>query len=381
MDALLYCCCGLDVHKEFIEACILRGEDNTPEIIRHKFSTQARGLQELLKWLSDHDCYSVAMESTGVYWFRIFDTIQSGMAYKEQVFVVNSYHMRNVPGRKSDVKDAEWIATLLRHGLLKNSFIPEQEIRDLREYTRLKRTMVQEQSRYKNRIEKYLQSHGFKFSSVMSDVFCKTGMKLLNVLSETGKLDPLDVEANCKKLRKHTTEEIVAAVCGKLRNPEQCLLQHLLRILDSCSEQIQSLQKDILNLSTQFQEELELIQTIPGINEESAIEIIAETSSKPQEYFPSAGHFCKWAGLIPRNDGSAQKVKSRRTLHGNPRLKSILCQVAWVSVYARNSVFHDWFWSHQKSLGQKKAIIAVSRRLLSLIYLILQRKTPYIYPV
>ena len=165
MEALLYCCCGLDVHRDIIEACILRGADAEPEIIRQSFGAAKPELQRLMNWLSQNGCYTVAMESTGVYWKPIFQTLELGAEYMEQLWVVNANHMRNLPGRKSDVADAEWIATLLRHGLLEKSFVPSVPIRDLRECARLHRTFVQERSRYVNRLEKFLQAHGFKFSS------------------------------------------------------------------------------------------------------------------------------------------------------------------------------------------------------------------------
>ena len=161
MEVLLYCCCGLDVHKDIIEACILRGEDLEPETIRERFGTTRPELKRLTMWLSKNDCYSVAMESTGVYWKPIFETLELCSEYLEKIWVVNANHMRNLPGRKSDVGDAEWIATLLRHGLLEKSFVPPAAIRDLRECSRLHRSFVQERCRYVNRLEKFLQAHGY----------------------------------------------------------------------------------------------------------------------------------------------------------------------------------------------------------------------------
>ena len=331
MEVLMYCCCGLDVHRDLIEACILRGEGLEPEIIRESFGTTKPELKRLTLWLSKNDCFSVAMESTGVYWKPIFETLELSSEYLEQIWVVNANHMRNLPGRKSDVRDAEWIATLLRHGLLEKSFVPPAPIRDLRECSRLHRSFVQERCRYVNRLEKFLQAHGFKFSSVMKDILSVSGRKLLNILRDTGSLTPLDVAENCRRLRR-SPEEISAAVCGNL---------------------------------------------IPGFDEESSIEIIAEISAAPQEHFSSGEKLCHWAGVTPRNDESAGKMKSRKTLHGNPYVKSILCQAAWAAVKVRTSPFHDWFWSHQHRLGQKKAIIAVCRKLLMLIYLLLQTKHYY----
>ena len=367
MEALLYCCCGLDVHRDIIETCILRGEGSDPETIREAFGTTRPELRRMIHWLSENDCYFVAMESTGVYWKPVFETLELCSEYIEQLWVVNANHMRNLPGRKSDVADAEWIATLLRHGLLEKSFVPPSAVRDLRECARLHRTFVQERCRYVNRLEKFLQAHGFKFSSVMKDILCLSGRKLLNILQTTGSLTESDVIENCRRLR-HSPEEISAAVCGNLSTVERRLLGRLLHKLDSCQEDIIGILEDMRLLSQQFQEQLAIIDSIPGFDEESAMEIIAEISAAPQDHFSSGEKLCNWAGVTPRNDESAGKMKSRKTLHGNPYVKSILCQAAWAAVKVRNSPFHDWFWSHQYKLGRKKAIIAVCRKLLMLIY-------------
>ena len=379
MEALLYCCCGLDVHKDLIEACILKGTDREPDIIRESFGTTKPELDRLTKWLSKNDCYTVAMESTGVYWRPVYLTLEVQSEYLENLWVVNANHMRNLPGRKSDVADAEWIATLLRHGLLEKSFVPPAPIRDLRECSRLHRTFVQERSRYVNRLEKFLQAHGFKFSSVMSDFLGVTGKTLLYILRDTGALTEADINENCHRLR-HSNEEICAAVCGNLSVAEQRILKQLLHKIDSCQEDIDSILEDMRLLSQQFQEQLAIIDSIPGFDEESAMEIIAEISAAPQDSFDTAERLCSWAGVTPRNDESAGKMKSRKTLHGNPYVKSILCQAAWAAVKVRNSTFHAWFWSHQGKLGRKKAIIAICRKLLALIYLLLQTGKLYCPP-
>ena len=380
MEALLYCCCGLDVHRDLIEACILRGVDAEPEIIRQSFGAAKPELQRLMNWLSQNGCYTVAMESTGVYWKPIFQTLELGAEYMEQLWVVNANHMRNLPGRKSDVADAEWIATLLRHGLLEKSFVPSVPIRDLRECARLHRTFVQERSRYVNRLEKFLQAHGFKFSSVMKDILSVSGRKLLDILQQTGSLTRADVEKNCHRLRR-STDEISAAVCGNLSAAERRLLGRLLHKLDSSQEDINGILEDMRLLCSPFQEQLAIVDSVPGFDQESSMEIIAEISAAPQEHFSSAEKLCSWAGVVPRNDESAGKVKSRKTLHGNAYVKSILCQAAWAAVSVRNSPFHAWYWSHQHKIGQKKAIIAVARKLLKLIYLLLSTGRLYQPPV
>ena len=380
MEALLYCCCGLDVHKDLIEACILRGEGLEPDAVRESFGTTKPELKRLIAWLSHNNCYSVAMESTGVYWKPIFEALELCSEYLENVWVVNANHMRNLPGRKTDVGDAEWIATLLRHGLLEKSFVPPAAIRDLRECSRLHRTFVQERCRYVNRLEKFLQAHGFKFSSVMKDILSVSGRKLLNILRDTGSLSEIDVIENCRRLRR-SSEEISAAVCGNLSVAERRLLGRLLHKLDSSQEDINGILEDMCLLCSPFQEQLAIVDSVPGFDQESSMEIIAEISAAPQEHFSSAEKLCSWAGVVPRNDESAGKVKSRETLHGNCYVKSILCQAAWAAVSVRHSPFHAWYWSHQHKLGRKKVIIAVARKLLKLIYLLLSTGRLYQPPV
>jgi transposase len=358
----------------------MRGIDAEPEIIQDSFGATKPELQRLMQWLLDNDCYTVAMESTGVYWKPIYQILETESVYLEQIWVVNAHHMRNLPGRKSDVKDAEWIAKLLRHGLLEKSFVPCIAIRDLREAARLRRTFVQERCRYVNRLEKFLQTHGFKFSSVMSDILCMSGKKLLHILCETGTLTQKDVQENCRRLRR-SSDEIAAAVCGNLTAAERRLLARLLHKLDSCQEDIDGILEDMRLLCSPFQEQLAIVDSIPGFDQESSMEIIAEISAAPQEHFSSPQRLCKWAGVVPRNDETAKKIKSKKILHGNTYVKSILCQAAWAAVKVRGSPFHNWFWSHQRKIGQKKAIIAIARKLLMLIYLLLNTGQMYRPPV
>ena len=378
MEALLFCCCGLDVHKDMIEACILRGEEQIPEVIRRSFSSSPQGLKALVEWTGENNCYSIAMESTGVYWIPVFEAFERGTDYSEGLWVVNAHNMRNLPGRKTDTKDAEWIATLLRHGLLEKSFVPNESIRTLRGFTRLRRTFIQEKARYLNRLEKFLQNHGFKFSSVMSNIYGQAGRELLYILRDRGFISEADVKEKCHRL-KRSDEEIYAAVCGTLDPEEQCLLKHLLNKIEASQNDVAAIDVDMRRLTAQISDKIALLTSIPGINEDSAVEIIAEISDVPQEHFSSSEKLCSWAGLSPRNDESAGTVKSRKILHGNPYIKAILCQTAWASVYARDSSFHDWFWARQGKLGKKKAIIAVSRKMLALCYLLLKMNCSYSY--
>lgn len=373
MQALINCCCGLDIHKDIIQACILKGEaDQEPDIIRAEFKTIQNDLQALCTWLLENECFNVAMESTGVYWRPVYEAIEEYVPGYECIMVVNAHHMRNLPGRKSDIADAQWISTLFRHGLLEPSFIPERLIRNLREYSRLHRSFVQERSRYSNRLEKFLQTHGFKLSSVLSSILGVSGRRLLAILALKGRLTFEDVyDAVDRNVRK-PIEEIRLAICGKLDYLECKYLNLLLNKVASLDEEISQLQAAMQELALPYKIQLEQLDSIPGIDITAALAIMAETSATPQNNFSSEKKLISWAGLSPRNDESAGKIKSRKITKGNPYIKSILCQVAWASVRCRNSSFANWFWSHQGKLGKKKVIIAVARRILALIYKLLK---------
>lgn len=369
MQAILECCCGVDVHKDMIEACIIQGIEN-PVFLRQQFSTIPSELQEFVQWLYENDCYHIAMESTGVYWKPIYETIEEFSPYYESIVVANAHHMRNLPGRKTDVKDAEWIATLLQHGLLEPSFVPNRTIRNLREYSRTYKNYVSEKSRCINRMEKFLQTHGFKLSSVLSDINNVSGIRILTLLSEKGSLSVDDVKNAISSNTKCSAEEIQSAICGRLNVNERFLLSDYLDQLSSLQKRIDKIFAMMTAISEPYKKLLQQLDSIPGIDITAATLILAEIGPSPQEVFPSSAHLCSWAGLSPRNDQSAGKISSRKIMPGNPYIKSILCQSAWAAVRSRNTPFGIWFWSHQRKLGKKKAIIAVSRKILSLIYLL-----------
>lgn len=373
MQALLFCCCGVDVHRDILEVCILKGVSNEPEAIRARFKTTQADLIKFVNWLKEHECPHIAMESTGVYWRPVYEAIEKFYASYESLLVVNARHMRNLPGRKTDTQDAEWIATLLRHGLLEASFVPERIIRTLREYSRTYKTEIQEKNRLLNRLEKFLQNHGFKLSSVLSNITGTSGRRILDHLADKGYITSTEISSSINKRVKCSTEEIEAAVCGELELFERKLLRHLLEKLDLCERSIANLLEEMKELAAPYQSALEKMDSIPGIDLTSSLLILAEIGATPMNSFKSPEHLCSWAGLSPRNDESAGKIKSKKILHGNPYIKSILCQVAWAAVKCRNSSFADWFWSHQSKLGKKKAIIAVSRKILYTIYLLIQR--------
>lgn len=376
MQPILECCCGVDVHKDMIEACIIRGLEQ-PELIRKQFSTFPDSLKEFVDWLYRNDCYHIAMESTGVYWRPVYEAIEANSPYYENIIVANAHNMRNLPGRKTDIKDAEWIATLLQHGLLEPSFVPERIIRDLREFSRTYKNAVGDKSRCLNRMEKFLQTHGFKLSSVLSDINGVSGINILSLLALHGSLSIEEVTSTLKGRHKHTADEIQKAICGTLNANECFLLQDFLNEIVHIQEHINRILAKMQEIAEPYQDVIDRLDSIPGIDIIAALLIIAEIGDCPCKSFRTSKHLCSWAGLVPRNDESAGKIKSKKILPGNPYVKSILCQVAWVAVKNRKSPLGNWFWSHQGKLGKKKAIIAVSRKILTICYALISNNTFY----
>jgi len=377
MQALLYCCCGVDVHDEIIETCILKGFDNEPEKIKKQFRTNPSDLKDFAAHLMKHNCFTAAMESTGVYWRPVYEAIEDHCEHFDRIVVTNAAHMRNVPGRKSDEDDAEWAAVLLRHGLLNASFVPERVFRDLREASRLYKKFVGEKSRYTNRIMKLLQAHGFKLSTVLSDILGVSGRNILKILAERGSLSASDIASCLRGRPSHTAKEIHAAVSGSLNPVEQQMLSLLLRKIETAEHDMGAIILIMLEMAEPYVSFLDIVDSVPGFDMLSSIQLLAEISATPHLSFNSSSKLCAWAGLSPRNDESAGKIKSRKILHGNPYVKSLLCQSAWAAVKSRNNPFRDWFWRHKGKMGAKKAIIAVSRQLLKTIYFLIENNTLY----
>ena len=376
MQKLLSISCGLDVHKDLIEACILKvNGTEEPDMIQKSFTTLRGDVIELRDWLLEHDCMNVAMESTGVYWRPVYEILEEVEGIN--LCLVNAHHMRNVPGKKDDEDDAEWIAALYMCGLLNKSFVPEQGIRDLREYTRFYIKLNQSRTQQSNRIEKFLQTHGFKLSSVLSSVTgTVSGKRILGILCTHGEVSVLDVQEALDRGVKKTVEEVAFAIVGKLTLTLQILLKLLFDTFISIEKNLDSIFVEMRKASAPYESQIALIDTIPGIDILAATYIIAEIGIDMSR-FKTEGHLVSWAGLCPRNDISAGKIKSKKILKGNTYVKAILCQCAWTAVRARNTRLSNWYWRNAKRLGEKKAIIAVARKLLCYIYHIISTGKPY----
>ena len=317
MQALLELCCGLDVHKDSVVACIIKSssfnssknKDNVDVEIK-TFSTMLSDLEKLKDWITENNCHHVAMESTGVYWYPVYETLETAFDGDITLLVTNARHMRNVPGKKTDINDAQWIASLLRAGLLSGSFIPDNDVRELRQLTRYRRNIVQDVSQQKNRIEKTLQQAGFKLSTFLSDIFGVSGRNLINVLIKKGRLSQIDIDNETKKVSSAKKEEMKFALNGRLTRHQRDFLKLEIDHLDSLLIHQEQVEKSIALKSESFNEAIERLDTIPGIAVSSATSIIAEIGTDMSK-FKTAEHFCSWAGLSPGNNESAGKKKVR----------------------------------------------------------------------
>jgi len=367
LEAIKVPSCGLDVHKDIIEACVI---DEEGEKHHMATDTMRKSLYALRDWILSFGCLHVLMESTSVYWIPIYEILEdvAGM----DVGVGNAHKMRQVPGRpKNDKDDADWIARLCMLGLILKSFLVGRKFRELREYTRYHRKLVQERARQINRIEKLLQINGFKLSSVLSEITGASGMRLLRKLHEKGSVTLLDVQAALHKRVKKTPEEIERAINGQMKLTSRLLLGKMLSKLESCDKETAEIYQMIVDNTGEYRPQIKQLDGIPGLGELSVTYVIAEISTDVSS-FKTAGHITAWAGLAPKDNRSAGKLRSSKTQKANIYVKSILIECAWAAVKARNTRLSNWYWSNVSRLGRKKAITAVARKLLVYIYAMLK---------
>lgn len=314
MEAILENCCGLDVHRDTVVACLLTGnlEDRPKKEIR-TFSTMSKGVHELEAWLQAASCTHVAMESTGVYWKPVYHVLEESCDIK----LANAQRIKNVPGRKTDISDAEWIAKLLRSGLIEGSFVPPQDIRELRDLTRHRKKMVNHATAEKNRIQKVLESAGIKLGSVISDVFGVSGRALLQQLMNNGKLDPDTIASLVKGQIKSKVPQLMDALQGKLSAHHRFLLNQSWQHLTHLELSIEQFDEEIDQHLEPYRLEMELLQTIPGVDVTAASAILAEVGADMLQ-FHSDRHIASWAGLSPGNYESAGKKSPLASFKGIP---------------------------------------------------------------
>lgn len=369
MDVIIERACGMDVHKDNITACIMTPEGKEIQT----FSTKTVFLLKLIDWIKEYGCTHVAMESTSVYWKPIVNLLESeGIEF----LVVNAQHMKALPGRKTDVKDAEWIAQLLRHGLLKASFIPDRNQRELRELVRYRRSIIEERARQHNRIQKVLEGANIKLGSVVSDIMGVSSKNMLRAIAD-GEDDPEKLANFAQRTLKRKKDELELALKGYVNPHQRLMLKTILTHIDFLSEQIEMLDQEVAQRVCSYQEDIERLDSIPGIATRMAEQILAEIGTNIKKQFPSSSHLCSWAALVPGHNESAGKRKSSKTKKGNKYLKSALTEAAH-SVGASKNYLGELYRRTAARKGRKRAGIVVAHAMLRIAYYLLTRKEMYV---
>ncbi len=365
-------CAGLDVHKKTVVATILiTAADGTVQKKTRTFSTMTADLLTLADWLDAFEVSQVALESSGVYWHPIYNLLEEG----HTVILVNPQHMKAVPGRKTDVKDSEWLADLLRHGLLKPSFIPPRPIRELRDLARYRKTLVQERTQEINRLQKVLEGANIKLAAVATDILGTSGKDMLNALISGEQ----DAEALAELARGRLRAKLPAlrqALEGRVQLTHRFLLARMLAHIQFLEDSLAEVQQEIEQHLHPFEQALVLLQSIPGIHLLAAITILSEIGIDMSR-FPSAKHLASWAGLCPGNKQSGGKRLSGKSTKGNPYLRAILAEVVWAISHSKNIYLSAQYHRLARRLGKKKAVVAVSHSLLTIIYHVLKNNTAY----
>jgi transposase len=369
MDVLIERACGMDVHKDNITACIMTPEGKEIQT----FSTKTVFLLKLVDWIKQHGCTHVAMESTSVYWKPIVNLIE---AEDIEFLVVNAQHMKAVPGRKTDVKDAEWICQLLRHGLIKASFIPDRDQRELRELVRYRRSIIEERARQHNRIQKVLEGANIKLGSVVSDIMGVSSKNMLRAIAE-GVDDPEKLASMAQRTLKRKKDELELALQGYTSPHQRLMIKTILTHIDFLTEQIDMLDQEVARRVSSYQEDIERLDSIPGISTRMAEQILAEIGTDIKNQFPSAAHMCSWAGLVPGHNESAGKRKSSKTKKGNKYLRSGLTEAAH-SVRGSKNYLGALYRRTAARKGKKRAGIVVAHAMLRIAYYLLTRKEMYV---
>lgn len=372
MDRQLERCCGLDVHKDTIAACVrIGGPSGRAAQHVQTFRTTTADLLVLRDWLAAHGVTHVAMESTGVYWKPVYYALESDFT----CLLVNAAHIKQVPGRKTDVHDCVWIAQLLEHGLLRGSFVPPVPIRELRDLTRYRKGLIHDRTRVANRLHKTLEDAGVKLASVASDILGVSGRAMLEALAH-GTTDPEILAQLARGRLRGKLPALRAALAGRFRSHHAFLVAQLLAHLEYIDEAIATLSTEIESRLAPFADQLTRLDSIPGINRRTAEVIIAEVGVD-MSVFPSAAHLASWAALCPGNNESAGKHKSGKTRKGNRWLRNALIEAAAGASRAKDSALQARFRRVLRRRGPKKAVVALAHALLRIAYHVLADGTTY----
>jgi transposase len=374
MEVIVVVGAGLDVHKKRIVACCLDGRSSPPKSVMCTFGTFRDELERLRAWLLARECTHVAMESTGVYWLPVYDALEGTV----QIILGNPRHIANVPGRKTDVTDAQWLAKLLRHGLIQKNFVPPYEIRQLRQVTRYRRKLIQTRTSCLLRVEKLLQCASIKLSSVASNIFGVSGRLMLDELSHN-RTDPSALAELAKGTLRGKRGALMRAFRGRFTKDDAKLLRIELDVIERLERQIEKLDQLVAEKVEPFRDFVHLLDTIPGVNETLATDLIAEIGVNMAAW-PTDRHFAAWTGTCPGNRESAGVRRHAKTREGNPYVKTILIQAAVCARQTHGSHLAARFQRLAARRGPRRAAVAVAREIAQAVYHMISKRLPYAPP-
>lgn len=372
MEVLYQHCAGLDVHKRTVVACVLHTDPQggTRKETR-TFGTMLTDLEQLRGWLLEEGCDCAVMEATGVYWRPVYNVLEGHL----ELQVVNAEHVKAVPGRKTDVKDAEWLADLVRHGLVRASFIPERSQRDLRDLTRLRASLIEDRSRAVNRLQKSLEGANIKLASVLSDISGVSGQRILDALL-SGEDDPEVLVGLAHTSLRPKHEALRQALMGQLTGTLRFVVSQELGLIHDLDERITACDEEVARAMSPFDDQIARLDGIPGIARHGAENIIAETGVDLSRW-PTAAHFVSWAGACPGNKASGGKHQRTRVRKGNPWLKRSSTEAALSASRTKHSYLGARYQNLRARRGHKRAIVALAHEILTIVYYLLTRGRDY----
>lgn len=384
IPAVIERCAGIDVGKRFLVVCVMTGPANVEgKAETRKFGTTRGELEALRHWLQSEGCTHAVMESTGVYWKPVLNVLEDDPDFCLKILLANPKQVKGITGHKTDPQDARWLAHLLRHGMIRPSFIPPRAIRELRDFTRRRKQMIGIAAEERNRVQKVLEDANVKIGDVLTDVFGLSGQLMLEALVNGLEGTPQPGAADIAQLargqaRKKVAELTVALEGHQMRTSHRILIGHAMRHLAFLAAEIENLDEEIATMirDSGLTEAHELLQTIPGIRAQAAATILAE-SGPDMGQFPAVTNFSSWTGLAPGNNESAGKDKRAPALKGNPHIKTALVEAAWAAARTRESEFESRYQRLKPRTGPKRAIVATAHALAARVYEVLDSRQPY----
>lgn len=372
MEVLYARCAGLDVHQKTVVACVrIHGSDGRAQTETRTFGTDTAALLELSAWLEQSGCTHAVMEATGVYWKPVWHILEESVA----LVLANAHYVRNVPGRKTDVSDAAWLADLLAHGLVRSSFVPERPTQELRDLTRTRKQLVRQRAQHVNRLHKVLEDANLKIGSYVTDITGVTGRAILAAII-AGETDATKLASLRNPRLKTPPDELAKALHGKITQHHRFLLQMHLEQIEAADRSVALLDVQIEEQTRPLAEEVRLLEDMPGMSRTSACVVLAEIGADMSR-FPSQQHLVSFAGLCPGLNQSAGKSRSSKLKKGSNWLKTVMVNCAWAAARSKSTYARAQFHRLKARRGAKKAVVAVAASMLTAIYFVLRDRTPY----